>query len=369
MRKFYALLTAIALLALAAFPSFAQDEEQTIADIVVASATAEQPEFATLLTAVQAADPAVLEALSDPEAELTVFAPTDAAFAALQEVLGEEAFASVLADTSFLTEILLFHTLDGAVFSEDVVTALEETDGEFGVQTLQGQFIDIFQDEDGGIFIDGAGLMLEMVDIEASNGVIHVIDAVLLPEIRTIAEIVVQSAAAEEEAEFTSLLAAVQAADPTVLGTLSDPDVALTVFAPTDEAFAALGEETLNTVLGSQPSVTAILLYHVTDGATYSTDLLDFFMGDDMMEEGEMEDEAAEPAATEEAEMSDDMDGEMMDSLTITMLDGSETTITMTEEGVFINEAQIILTDIDAANGVIHVIDTVLLPPMDGMGE
>ena len=95
-------------LLLLAFPTFAQD--QTIADIVVASAEAEDAEFTTLLAAVSAADASILEALADPEAELTVFAPTDAAFAALVEALGEEAFNEILTeeDTPRLNEILLY---------------------------------------------------------------------------------------------------------------------------------------------------------------------------------------------------------------------------------------------------------------------
>jgi len=81
MRKTLSLLIVAVLVMLAAFPAMAQDDPGTIADIVVASASGEPAEFSTLLTAVQAADPVVLEVLSDPEQELTVFAPTDAAFA------------------------------------------------------------------------------------------------------------------------------------------------------------------------------------------------------------------------------------------------------------------------------------------------
>ena len=182
MRKISIVLALLALLAMAVMPAAAQDEDPgTIADIVVASATGETPEFATLLTAVQAADPAVLEALSDPEAEFTVFAPTDAAFAALAEELGEEAFGEILADTEALTGILLFHVVEGAAFSTDVVSFLEE--GDFSVESLNGQYIDIAGNVEDGITVDGANLVLEMVDIEASNGVIHVIDAVLVPPI------------------------------------------------------------------------------------------------------------------------------------------------------------------------------------------
>jgi transforming growth factor-beta-induced protein len=332
MRKF--LLIAVVLLVgvLAAVPAFAQD--QTIADIVVASATADVPEFSTLLTAVQAADPGVLAALSDPEAALTVFAPTDAAFAALAESLGEEAFAAVLADPAALTSILLFHVVDGRVGSADVVAALEANEGAVSVPSLNGQYLDITQDMDV-IYINGAPLNLDMVDIEASNGVIHVIDAVMLPESRTIAEIVVDSAAAEAP-EFATLLAAVSAADPAVLETLSDPEAELTVFAPTDAAFAALaeavGEEAFNGILADTEGLTGILLYHVVPGVVHSGDLVTLLV---------------------------DNDG----TVTVATAQGADVTFTVTDEGVFINDAQIISTDIDAANGVIHVIDAVITPP------
>lgn len=336
-RKFLVTLLVLASFLVGAFAASAQDMPGTIADIVIASASAETPEFATLLAAVQAADPAVVEALSNPDASLTVFAPTDAAFAALAEALGEEAFAGVLADTEALTGILLFHVVEGKVMSTDVVAALEANEGAFGVQSLNGQYIDIAQDDMGGITVNGAHLNLDMVDIEASNGVIHVIDAVILPESRTIAEIVVEAASMEEDAQFTTLLAAVGAADPAVLETLSDPEATLTVFAPTDEAFAALGEDTLNAVIADQALLTNILLYHVVPAVVYSGDVAALLA------------EAGEEGLTVD-----------------TALEGAQYTITADEDGnVFVNDAQIIVTDIDAANGVIHVIDAVLLPPSE----
>jgi transforming growth factor-beta-induced protein len=327
MRKMVVVLAALAALMLAVVPSFAQ--QPTIAEIVVASATAETPEFSTLLAAVSAADPAVLEALSNADAQLTVFAPTDAAFAALAEALGEEAFGAVLADPAALTNILLYHVLDGVVMSTDVVAGLEANDGAFSVRTLQGQALDIAMTEMGGITIDKANLNLGMVDIAAANGVIHVIDAVVLPETRTIAEIVVASAAAETP-EFSLLLAAVGAADPAVLAALSDPEAELTVFAPTDAAFTALGEETLNAVLADQALLTSILLYHVVGGVAYAADVVG---------------------------MAD------MGTATVTTLQGSDITITVSDMGVMVNQANVIMTDVEAANGVIHVIDAVILPP------
>jgi transforming growth factor-beta-induced protein len=325
-------------------PAMGHDEPGTIADIVVASAGAETPEFATLLAAVSAADPAILEALSDPEGTLTVFAPTDAAFAALAEALGEEAFAGILADQDMLSGVLLYHVLGSEVMSADVVAALEAGEGAAQVQTLFGQYLDIALTEEGGVTVDEANLNLEMVDIAASNGVIHVIDAVLVPETRTIAEIVVESAGMMDAPEFTTLLAAVSAADPAVLETLSDPEAELTVFAPTDAAFAALieelGEEAFGGILADQAMLTNILLYHVVPGVVGS-DALGTMLG--------------------EAE-------DMMLSVD-TALEGQTLMFMATEEGdVVINEGpMVVATNIDAINGVIHVIDGVLVPMAESM--
>jgi uncharacterized surface protein with fasciclin (FAS1) repeats len=90
----------------------------TIAEIVVTSAESDMPEFTTLLAAVSAAD--LVDTLSDPDASLTVFAPTDAAFAAALDALGITA-EDLLADTDLLTSILLYHVIDGAVMAETVV--------------------------------------------------------------------------------------------------------------------------------------------------------------------------------------------------------------------------------------------------------
>lgn len=340
MRKWMMGVTGLALAGLAVVPVFAQDEPGTIADIVVASTEADAPEFTTLLAAVSAADPAVLEALSDPEAELTVFAPTDAAFAALAETLGEEAFAGVLADQVALTDILLYHVLDGAVTSSDLVALLdaeaEATGSEDGatyidVPTLNGQYLYIARDADGVITIDNNVLSLEMVDIEASNGVIHVVDAVLLPETRTVAEIVVASTEAEAP-EFTTLLAAVGAADPAVLELLSDPEAEITVFAPTDAAFAALGEDTINSLLADPETLTAILQYHVIDGVVHKDQLAALLAENEGMLENEM-------------------------------ANGTSAVVMLNEDGtITVDDATIVATDIDAANGVIHIIDAVLVP-------
>jgi len=343
MKRIIALTLALLLVVV---PVLADDhgDAGTIAEIVIASTEAETPEFTTLLAAVSAADPAIVEALSDEEAELTVFAPTDAAFAALAEALGEEAFNEILSEegTPRLNEILMYHVVGGIVPSTAVVEGLSGAEADdmgavsFPVVTLSGQAFDVAGtmgddglDLEAGITVAEANLVLESIDIEASNGVIHVIDAVIVPELRTIADIVVELTEAETP-EFTTLLTAVGAADPAVLELLSDPSADVTVFAPVDAAFAAV--DGLEDIVADTELLTTILQYHVLPGSVYS-----FQLGD----------------------LVDDM-GEV----TVEMADGSEATITVSDMGVMINEANIVLelVDIEASNGVIHVIDAVIVP-------
>ncbi|MBI1281974.1 MAG: fasciclin domain-containing protein [Anaerolineaceae bacterium] len=331
---------------LAVAPTFAQDAKPTIADIVVQSASGANPEFATLLAAVKAADPAVLEALSNADGDkLTVFAPTDAAFAAIPA----DTLKAVLADQELLTNILLFHVVPGAVMSKDVVGLLDAADGSpVSVKTLQGQHIDITKNEAGDILINGAKLDLKMVDIEASNGVIHVIDTVIMPETRTVAEIVTDAAGMTDKPEFATLLTAVKAADPAVLETLSNPDATLTVFAPTDAAFAAVPADTLKAVLADQKQLTSILLYHVHVSEA---------MGDTPAAPVDYADVGAALTATDAPK----------DGIKVpTALEGQDLTISLDSDGnpVINGTVKIVAHDIDASNGVIHVIDAVLLPPM-----
>lgn len=135
------------------------EEPQTIVDIAIADGR-----FETLVAALQAAD--LADTLSG-EGPFTVFAPTDDAFAKLPEGTVE----SLLEDIPALTDILLYHVVSGEVLAETVVT-LEEA------ETLLGENVSI-RVEDGNVYINDA--MVIITDIMADNGVIHVIDSVLLP--------------------------------------------------------------------------------------------------------------------------------------------------------------------------------------------
>lgn len=132
---------------------------KTIVDVAVEAGT-----FTTLVTAVQAAG--LVDTLSS-DGPFTVFAPTDEAFAALPEGTVE----ALLEDTEKLTEILTYHVVAGKVMAADVVSLTSAT-------TVQGQAVSISV-ENGTVMVNDA--TVTATDIEASNGVIHVIDSVLLP--------------------------------------------------------------------------------------------------------------------------------------------------------------------------------------------
>ena len=148
------------------------DEEMgdTVADVVVAN-----DDFSTLLAAVEAAG--LTEALSDPDATLTVFAPTNAAFEAALADLGLTA-EELLADTETLTAILTYHVLGDVVTSSDIVAAGTE---EIPVETLSGEELSVVLTDDGTVMFKDQSASVTTADVEASNGVIHIIDGVLLP--------------------------------------------------------------------------------------------------------------------------------------------------------------------------------------------
>lgn len=350
MRKVVILLSLLALVVLGIAPAFAQDETpQTIADVVVASTSADSPEFTTLLAAVQAADPAFLETLSNADARVTVFAPTDAAFADLLTALNMSA-EDLLANKALLDTVLSYHVVPGVFDAASVV----KLDGALLGTALPENALAIKLDGDQ-VMVNDATVVTP--DVMASNGVVHVIDKVLVPANvadiaaqmasmaemtpdpmatapASIAETVVASTSAETP-EFTILLAAVQAADPAVLATLSG-EGAYTVFAPTDAAFGA-AFTAMNVkpedVLADPANLTNILLYHVVPGHF--------------------------SAATVIAAASGSEDGLKV----ATLLPGTTLTLKVVDGKVMVNEATVVTPDVAASNGIIHVIDGVLLPP------
>lgn len=342
MRKLSILLAIVAIFALGVVPNIAQDDaSNTIADIVINSAGADEAEFTVLLAAVQAADPIFVEALSNPDGAWTVFAPTDAAFVALLEALETDA-ATILADTELLNSVLAYHVVPGIIPAADVVAL----DGALLGTLLDGYALEISVSDEGA-FVNESTIVA--TDIEADNGIVHVIDAVLVPDMSddmmdedmddmdmmedavSIAETVIAATEADEP-QFTVLLQA----------TLALPDVAtlltnngpFTVFAPTDEAFVTLLSElgmSAEDLLSNTELLTDVLTYHVAPGNFYAEDILE---------------------ATAEGEIN------------VATLSGEAVTVSFDGENVFVNESTVIATDILANNGIIHVIDAVLIPTM-----
>lgn len=268
---------------------------QSIVDIVVDS-----PDHETLEAAVIAAGLAETLNVGGP---FTLFAPTDEAFAALPAGTVE----ALLEDpTGALTDILLYHAIAADVRSTDLSDGMTAT-------TVNGKDVTITIN-DNGVFINNA--QVTVADILADNGVVHVIDAVLIPPATTVVDIVVNSP------DHETLEAAVIAAG--LAETLSG-EGPFTLFAPTDEAFAALPAGTVETLLEDPTgALTDILLYHAISGNILSTDLVDGTM-----------------AAT---------------------INGANVSISVSPDGVFINDALVTVADIITDNGVVHVINAVLIP-------
>lgn len=258
--------------------------------------------FSTLVTALDAAG--LVDTFASP-GDFTVFAPTNDAFAGLPDGLLDAA----LADIELLTDVLELHVIDGTVMAADIAA------GESFVTTLGGTKVLVVND-DNGVSVGGAAV--SATDIAASNGVIHVLDNVILPSTS-----IIDLAANYEGGAFDTLVTAVTAAS--LASTLAGEGT-FTVFAPSNDAFAALPEGTVEGLLADVDALTNVLLYHVLDSTVLSTDLAD---GD----------------------------------TTVTTLSGADITVTKADGAVTIGDATVFAADVEASNGVIHAIDGVLLPP------
>jgi transforming growth factor-beta-induced protein len=258
--------------------------------------------FKTLAAALGAAE--LVDTLKGP-GPFTVFAPTDAAFAKLPA--GTIDTLLLPENKQLLTDILTYHVVAGKLPAAEVVKQTE-------IKTVQGQTFLVKLDGDK-VFVNNAQVIL--TDIKAGNGIIHVIDAVITPP----ADIVDTAVA---DGRFKTLVAAVEAAG--LVETLKG-EGPFTVFAPTDAAFAKLPAGTLDSLLlpENKQQLTDILTYHVVAGKVFAKDVV------------------------------------KLTSATTVL--GKDVTVKVEDGKVFINDAQVIITDILTKNGVIHVIDMVILPP------
>jgi len=259
--------------------------------------------FKTLVAAVQAAQ--LVETLKSP-GPFTVFAPTDEAFAKLPAGTVESLLKPENRDQ--LKAVLTYHVVPGKWLAKDIATLT-------GAVSVQGQRLD-FKVVEGGVRIDEATVVA--ADVMSSNGVIHVIDRVILPASKDLV------ATAAGAGTFKTLLAAAKAAG---LAETLAKEGPFTLFAPTDDAFAKLPAGTVESLLKpeNKAQLATILKLHVVKGRIYSADAL-----------------KAGKANS---------------------LDGLPLAISMGEKFATVNGARLLATDLDASNGVVHVIDTVLLQP------
>lgn len=271
--------------------------------------------FNTLLAALEATG--LDTTLADETGTFTVFAPTDEAF----DLLGQDTIDALLADPETLSDILLYHVVSGVEINSTAAidaagTAVEMANGDTVSVSLSGSDLYINLSNVSG------------VDVDANNGIIHVIDRVLIPP----AEPTVPTANIVDTAvaagNFTTLVTALQA---TGLDTvLADPNTDFTVFAPTDDAFAKLGTDTINALLADTDTLSDILLYHVVSGT-------------------EIDSTAAIAAA----------------GTKVNMANTDDVAVTLSASNLYVNLSVVTVTDIVTTNGIIHVIDTVLSPPAD----
>ena len=276
-----------------------QAQQEDIVDTAVGAGS-----FSTLVAAVKAAG--LVDTLKS-DGPFTVFAPTDEAFAKLPKGTVESLLKPENKDK--LIAILTYHVVGAKVAAKDVVKLTE-------AKTVQGDKVAI-KVADGKVMVNGAQVV--KTDIMCSNGIIHVIDSVILPpEKKDIVDTAVGAGS------FNTLVAAVKAAG--LVETLKS-DGPFTVLAPTDEAFAKLPKGTVESLLKpeNKDKLISILTYHVIPARAMAADVV-----------------------------------KLSEAKTV---QGGTVAIKVTDKGVMINGAKVVATDIDCSNGVVHVIDTVLMPP------
>jgi transforming growth factor-beta-induced protein len=271
--------------------------------------------FNSLAAAVVYAE--LMPALTDPLATYTVFAPTDDAFENLAAWVGVPSVSDLLTPAvtpqAFLADVLLYHVMGTEVNAADlsngiIVDALSTSNN-----------LKVTVKNSGEAFVNQA--QITSADIACDNGVVHILDGVLVP-LETVVDVAIDN-------DFSTLATAVITAE--LMPALTDPYNEYTVFAPTNDAFDALAAALDTDLAGilALPNLSDVLLYHVVGGYVESTDLVNG------------------PVPT---------------------LNGSDISVDLTS-GVMINDATVTTADVSADNGVVHIIDGVLLPPSAGINE
>jgi uncharacterized surface protein with fasciclin (FAS1) repeats len=299
----------------------AGDRGNTIVDIAVSN-----PDFSALVAAVLKTN--VAGFLSGSQLNATVFAPNNAAFAQLPYPFDNAQDISSISDPATintLRQILQYHVALGKYTATDLVNGGYKTYK--SAATPNDNLLYVGRDAAGNVFINGNTKVIA-ANIAASNGIIHVVDKVLFFPSKDIAQIAIGNGS------FKALVAALQKTG--LIGAVTQPGNNLTVFAPTDAAFAQLPAPLNNAanIKGITDQATIdqlrkVLAYHVIGARVFSADLR----------------EGIKPATL------------IGETVTINLAGGAKVKGNGNATG-----SNIVLTDLLARNGVIHVIDQVLLP-------
>ena len=262
--------------------------------------------FSTLVSAIGTAG---LTATLNGTGPFTVFAPTNAAFAAI----------TAPSDPTALGNILKYHVVSGKILSSALPTSYAT-----GVATVNGDSVYVKRFPSGNAYVNG--VKVETANVDASNGVVHVVGTVLLPPAATVV------AVAQSDTSFKLL---VQAVVKCGLATALSAPGSLTVFAPTNSAFRAAGFDSTAIANASPATVstlTSVLQYHVVPARAFSADLIEGLTSAPTLLTGK--------------------------TLTLGVTGGAK----VTGSGNGGTASNITKVNIVAKNGVVHVIDRVLLP-------
>lgn len=264
-----------------------------------------------LTSLIAAAEKVKIASVLENAPALTLFGPTNEGFDRVPEPI-----KPLLANDTILRLFLFFHVLKGDVFAsaiknELLVPTILETKPKLSIR------FNIYENDGVGKVVTAQCSKIIKVNQNASNGVIHVVENVMIPANETIAGIVTTY-----KQYYSTLLLALQKAQ---LDVVLSGDGPFTVFAPTNGAFAKIDPEKLKKILADIELLTKILKYHVVAGTQCSAGL---YSGQK-----------------------------------VPTLEGSDVSVHFAPGAVYVNNARVVYVDATATNGVIHTIDTVLIPP------
>jgi uncharacterized surface protein with fasciclin (FAS1) repeats len=304
MKRISSLLAVLAVAAVAVVGAGSASAQSRASSVDIVQTAVGAGQFTTLASLLQQAGLVGTLATGGP---FTVFAPTDAAFAKVPKATLD----ALAADPAKLKAVLLYHVVPGRVTAADVVKLTS-------AKTAEGRSLGI-KVSNGSVFVDGA--QVTTPDVEASNGVIHVIDSVLIPQeaMPAAPKTIVQTAVAA--GSFKTLASLLKKAG--LVGTLQGKGP-FTVFAPTDAAFAKVPKATLAALGKDKAKLRSVLLYHVVKGNV--------------------------PAA------------KVVKLRSAKTLNGKAVSVRVNGGNVLVGGARVTTADVKASNGVIHVVNKVLIP-------